>query len=96
MILRGSIDDVHKRAKVGAVYNIFAFFLWIVFVLVLPRLAGESIHPGSDSTPPVMPMHLKPSMRVVFYPAMLGWILLGFWIMNLRIRLRKVRLKLEE
>ena len=44
-ILRGSIDDRHKRAKVAAVYNIFAFVLWIVFVLILPRLAGEGLHP---------------------------------------------------
>ena len=93
MILRGSIDDVHKRAKVSAVYNIFAFFLWIVFVMVLPRLAGDSIHPGKDS-PPVLPMHLDPSMRIVFYPAMIGWILLGFWIMNIRVRIRKIENRL--
>ncbi|HNY03378.1 MAG TPA: cytochrome c biogenesis protein CcsA [Bacteroidales bacterium] len=94
LILRGSIDDHHKRAKVGAVYNIFAFFLWIVFVLILPRLAGDSIHPGKDS-PPVLPMHLDPSMRVVFYPAMLGWILLGFWIFSLRVRIRRIKMALE-
>lgn len=90
LVLRGSIDDIHKRAKVSAVYNIFAFFLWIVFVLIMPRLAGESIHPGKDS-PPVLPMHLEPSMRWIFYPAMTGWILLGFWIWNLRVRIRKLR-----
>lgn len=95
MILRGSIDDVHKRAKVSAVYNILAFFLWIVFVLVLPRLAADSIHPGKDS-PPVLPMHLDPSMRVVFYPAMAGWILLGVWILNIRVRMRRVLATLED
>jgi len=95
LILRGSIDDVHKRAKISAVYSIFAFFLWIVFVLVMPRLAGESIHPGKES-PPVLPMHLDPSMRIVFYPAMVGWILLGFWILNIRIRIRKAMIMMEE
>lgn len=95
MILRASIDDAHKRAKVSAVYNIFAFFLWIVFVLVMPRIAGESIHPGKDS-PPVLPMHLDPAMRLVFYPAMVGWILLGFWILNVRIRLQRLKSSLEE
>jgi heme exporter protein C len=89
LILRGSIEDPHKRAKVAAVYNIFAFFLWIVFVLILPRIAGESIHPGKDS-PPVLPMHLEPSMRIIFYPAMLGWMLLGFWIFQIRVRLHKL------
>ena len=94
MILRGSIQDTHKRAKVAAVYNIFAFFLWIVFVLILPKLAGESIHPEKDS--PVLPMHLEPSLRTIFYPAMIGWILLGFWIMQLWVRIRKIRNKIEQ
>jgi heme exporter protein C len=94
MILRGSIDDVHKRAKVGAVYNIFAFVLWIVFVLIMPRIAGESIHPGKTDSP-VLPMHLYPEMRLVFYPAMVGWILLGVWILLVRIRIRKLKLKIE-
>ena len=95
-VLRGSIEDVHKKAKVGAVFNIFAFILWIVFVIILPRIAGDSLHPGTgNNVVPVMPMHLDPSMRLVFYPAMAGWILLGFWILNIRVRIRKIKLKLE-
>lgn len=96
MILRGSIEDHHKRAKVGAVYNIFAFVLWIVFVLILPRLAGDSLHPATgNDTVPVLPMHLDPEMRLVFYPAMLGWILMGFWIMQIRVRMKNIKNKLE-
>jgi len=95
-VLRGSIEDVHKKAKVAAVFNIFAFILWIVFVIILPRIAGESLHPGTgNNVVPVMPMHLDPTMRLVFYPAMAGWILLGFWILNIRVRIRKIKLKLE-
>ena len=98
VILRSSIEDLHKRAKVSAVYNIFAFVLWIIFVLILPRMAGDSLHPatGNDNSTPVMPMHLDPSMRTVFYPAMLGWILLGTWILQIRVRLSKIRHLLEE
>ncbi len=95
-ILRGSIDDVHKRAKVSAIYNIFAFFLWIVLVIILPRLAGESIHPaGGNNANTVLPMHLPPAMRLIFYPAMLGWILLGVWIYQIRVRLRKIKLLID-
>jgi len=80
---------------VSAVYNILAYVLWIVFVMIMPRMAGESIHPGKD-TSPVLPTHLEPSLRIVFYPAMLGWILLGIWIMNLRVRFRRIRMALGE
>lgn len=96
VILRGSIEDPHKRAKVSAVYNIFAFVLWIVFVLVMPRLTEGGLHPankGEANT--VMPMNLSASLRIVFYPAMIGWILLATWILTLRIRIRKIRLTLE-
>ena len=95
-ILRGSIDDTQKRAKVGAIYNIFAFFFWIVLVIILPRLAGESIHPaGGGNANTILPMHLAPSMRLIFYPAMVGWILLGLWIYQIRLRLRKIKLIID-
>jgi len=92
MVLRGSIHDIHKRAKVSAVFNIFAFILWIVFVMILPRMTGSTIHPGQDGAP-VMALHLSGPARTVFYPAMLGWILLGFWILNLRIRIKRLGIR---
>jgi heme exporter protein C len=95
LILRGSIEDTRKRAKVSAVYNIFAFVLLIVFLLILPRIQ-ESIHPaGKGKGNPVMPMQLDPMMRVVFYPAMIGWILLGCWIWQIRVKIRELKIKIE-
>lgn len=93
-ILRGSIDDPQKRAKVSAVYSVLAYILWIVFVLVLPRTANSSIHPGQDGAP-VMALDLSNTTRLVFYPAMIGWILLGLWILNLRVRIRKIKRSIE-
>ncbi|HPS74152.1 MAG TPA: cytochrome c biogenesis protein [Bacteroidales bacterium] len=90
LILRASVDDVHKRAKISAVYNSFAFILWMSFVLIMPRTAGSSIHPGQEGVP-LLSLDLSLNTRLVFYPAMAGWILLGIWIMNLRIRLNKIQ-----
>lgn len=87
-ILRASVPDPQKRAKVSAVYNILAYALWIVFVLILPRTTAGTLHPGQDGLP-VMSLGLSPATRMVFYPAMAGWILLGLWIMELRTRIRK-------
>lgn len=94
-VLRGSIDDPQKRAKVSAVYNILAFILWIVFVMILPRTSGSTLHPGQDGAP-VMALGLGSTTRLVFYPAMAGWILLGFWIMTLRVRMRKLKNQTEQ
>src|SRR6056297_2465981 len=37
-VLKVSINDKEKSARLGAVYNIFAFTMMILFVMVLPRM----------------------------------------------------------
>ncbi|HEX7412206.1 MAG TPA: cytochrome c biogenesis protein CcsA [Bacteroidales bacterium] len=89
-VLRHSMDEDHKRAKVAAVYNIFAFVLLIIFVGILPKMSHGSLHPGAGGSPSTMAT-LDNTMRMVFYPAIVGWILIGTWILNIRVRY--VRLK---
>ena len=97
IVLRNSIDEDHKRAKVSAVYNIFAYIMFIVFIMVIPRLKGsESLHPGNGGNPAFSNYDLDSSLRAIFYPAVLGWILLGTWLLNIRIRMGKIKSKLED
>ena len=44
-ILRNAIPDDAKRARLAAVYGIFAFVMMIVFIMVLPKMT-DSLHPG--------------------------------------------------
>lgn len=89
-VLRGSFTDIDKRARISAVYNIFAFAMLFPSIWIIPRLVG-SLHPGapgSDSGNPALDKKdLDASMRLVFYPAVIGWTLLGVWIATLKIRL---------
>ena len=95
LVLRSAVPDEEKRARVSAVYNIFAFVLLIVFVGILPRLSTNTLHPGSgDGNPAFGDMDAQ--MRYVFYPALIGWILLSFWILQLKIRYRKIESYLQE
>jgi len=94
MILRNAIDDEHKRAKVAAVYNIFAFVMLIVFLLVIPRMTPDSLHPGYGGNPAFSSYDLDSTMRLVFYPSIFAWILLGVWIATLRVRYKKIERKL--
>ena len=89
-ILRTSIDDPEKRARLAAVYNVFAFVLMIVFIGILPRMT-DSLHPGNGGNPAFGNYDLDNGMRMVFYPAVLGWILMGWWIATLRVRLERLR-----
>jgi heme exporter protein C len=94
IILRNSMDEEQKRARVAAVYNIFAFVLLIVFLVVYPRMNKvDSLHPGNGGNPAFSSYDLDKNMRMVFYPAVFGWIMTGLWIANISIRSSIVRYK---
>tara|TARA_R110002049_G_scaffold251627_2_gene426013 strand:+ start:8339 stop:8995 length:657 start_codon:yes stop_codon:yes gene_type:complete len=95
LILRSSMDEEQKRGRIAAVYNIFAFVMLIVFIGVLPRMY-DSLHPGNGGNPAFDSYDLDSNMRLVFYPAVAGWILLSLWIANLNIRINKLKDKIEE
>jgi len=89
-VLRNSMTDMDKRGRVAAVYNIFAYFIYIPMIMILPRLT-ESLHPGGKGTegnPGLGGSSLDATMETVFWPAVTGWVLLATWITTLRLRVR--------
>ncbi len=91
-VLRNSINDPRKKAEISAVYGIFAFVLMIVLVLVLPRLQPvDSLHPGKGGNPSFGKYDLSNDMRLVFYPAILAWTLIGWWIFELSLRIQRLK-----
>jgi heme exporter protein C len=98
LVLRGSMTDIDKKARISAVYNIFAYFIYIPLIMILPRLV-QSLHPGGmegakgGGNPALGGGSLDASMRMIFWPAVFGWILLGIWISNLKIRLSLLHYK---
>ncbi|HAC24552.1 MAG TPA: ABC transporter permease [Cytophagales bacterium] len=94
-VLRGSLDNIEQRARLSAVYNIFAFAAMIPLIFVIPRLQ-DSMHPGSGGNPGFNVYDLDSRMRLVFYPAVIGWILLGVWVAGLQVRTRQIKQHLED
>jgi heme exporter protein C len=94
IILRSGLKDDEKKAKISAVYNIFAFAMLIPLIFVLPRMV-DSLHPGNGGNPAFKQYDLDKYMRMVFWPAVVGWFLLGLWIATLKIRLGLVRYRRE-
>lgn len=88
-VLRGSFENPEQRGRISAVYNIFAFSALIPLLFVLPRLT-DSLHPGNGGNPGFNAYDLDSRLRLVFYPAVIGWTLLGVWVATLRVRLRRV------
>ncbi len=94
-VLRNSMPDMDKRARVSSVYNIFAYFIYIPLIMILPRLV-QSLHPGGEGVegnPAMNGRDLDPTMRMIFWPAVIGWTLLGVWMTSLLIRISKLKEK---
>ncbi|WP_461452346.1 cytochrome c biogenesis protein CcsA [Mucilaginibacter sp.] len=89
LVLRNSIDEEQKRAKISAIYNIFAFPIMIVLIFILPRMT-DSLHPGSGGNPAFGKYDLDNGMKIAFYPAMLGWSFIALWIATIRYRIRLI------
>ena len=89
-VLRNSVEDESKKGKISSVYNILAFSMLIPLIFILPRLT-DSLHPGNGGNPGFNVYDLNSQLRIVFYPAVIGFILLGVWIADLRLRVLKLK-----
>ena len=88
LVLRNSIPDLDKRARISAVYNVFAFAMLFPTIWIIPRLV-DSLHPGGMGNPAFDTKDIDARMRLVFWPGSVpGWTLLGVWITSLRLRLK--------
>ena len=92
LVLRDSINDLDRRARVSAVYNIFAFAMLFPTIWIMPRMM-ESLHPGRQGNPALNTDDIDSRMRLVFYPAVIGWTLLAVWITTLKIRITLLKEK---
>jgi heme exporter protein C len=94
-VLRGSLDNQEQKARLSAVYNIFAFAAMIPLLFIIPRLTS-SMHPGNGGNPGFNMYDLDSRMRLVLYPATAGWFIVGYWIASLRIRYKVIEEKIHD
>ena len=92
IVLRSSIEDMQTRARISAVFNVFAYAAMVPLLFILPRMT-DSLHPGNGGNPGFNIYDLNNTLRLVFYPSVIGWTLLGVWFVSLRARVRFLRLK---
>jgi len=94
-ILRASIIQEMTRARVSSVFNIFAFVMFMLFIMVFPRLT-DSLHPGNGGNPAFGKYDLDNNMRLIFYPAVIGWMCFSGWILNILNRISLIKSKIDD
>ncbi len=96
VVLRSSIEDMEKKARLAAVYKIFAFVIMFVFIMILPRMGGPSIHPGTDGNPALGTGDLAPQMQKVFFPAIAAWMMFAYWVYTIVYRADTIQEKIHQ
>ncbi|MCO6460041.1 MAG: cytochrome c biogenesis protein CcsA [Saprospiraceae bacterium] len=94
-ILWKTFKDEQIQLRVSSAFNIFAFVAMIPLIFVIPRLY-DSLHPGNGGNPALGGEDLDNTMRMVFYPAVIGYTLLGLWLANLLYRMNKIENHLKQ
>ncbi len=93
--LRSAIDIEEKRASLSAVYSVMAFVTVPFFIFIMPRIM-PGLHPGSSDDTNAGPVlssgGMNAAMRVVLYSTLAGYILLYAWLMQIKIRVFRLKL----
>ena len=93
-MLRSAFDDQKKRARISAVYNIFAVTTIPFLLYVVPRQL-TSLHPGAEGNPAFSEITAA-ELRFILYPAMMGFIALSYWVYDITYRANRVRYIAEQ
>ncbi|MGH7725187.1 MAG: cytochrome c biogenesis protein CcsA [Candidatus Eiseniibacteriota bacterium] len=86
LTLRAAVEDPARRARLAAVYGIFAAGVTPLLIFVVPRLYF-TLHPDPIvNTAGKLEMH--PRMFQVFMASLIGFTVLFFWVYSLDVRIR--------
>jgi len=100
-VLRSTIDDAQRRARLSAAYSIVAFVTVPFLVFVLPRML-PGLHPGSaddvNAGPLLSPKSdaINTTKQILFGLSLFSFTILYFWLVNLRVRTENVYLSITD
>jgi heme exporter protein C len=93
LTLRAAVEEPARRARLAAVYGIFAGAVTPLLIFVVPRLFF-TLHPDPIvNTSGKLEMH--PRMFQVFFASLVGFTVLFFWVYSLEVRIRLAALRAE-
>jgi heme exporter protein C len=92
-VLRSAFDDPERRAKISAVFNVFAATTIPFLLYIIPRQL-QSLHPGAEGNPAFSEI-TAPELRIIFYPAVIGFIGLSLWMSDILKRYNWIKYKTQ-
>jgi heme exporter protein C len=95
LLLRSGMKDEYQRARISAIYHLFVFPIFIALIVVMPKLSGDSLHPGAGGSVGFNQYDLDNTMRMFFYPAVIGWIAIFVWVSGLLHRINKLEIQTD-
>jgi heme exporter protein C len=91
LTLRAAVPEPARRARLAAVYGLFAAAVTPLLIFVVPRLFF-TLHPD-----PIVnaggKLEMHPRMFQVFLASLVGFTVLFFWVYSLEIRIRLAALR---
>lgn len=93
-VLRTAFDNPEKRAKIAAVFNVFAATTIPFLLYIIPRQL-PSLHPGADGNPAFSEI-TAPELRYIFYPAVIGFIALSVWLSDILNRYKRLKAESDQ
>lgn len=92
--LRSAIENQEQKAKLSSVYSIIAAVTVPFFIFIMPRIV-ESLHPSDTIVNSQGKITMNPVMLTIFLTSLAGFTLLFFWILDIKTRVEKLHLKIE-
>jgi heme exporter protein C len=93
LTLREAVPDPSRRARLAAVYGLFAAAITPLLIFVVPRLYF-TLHPD-----PIVnsrgKLEMHPRMFAVFMASLVGFTALFFWVYSLDVRIRLLALRAQ-
>lgn len=86
LILHKSSGSKELIQRIASIYNIMCFMLMMVLTMIMPRITEYSIHPGSKGGQTFITGGMDFNLQIVFYPAIIGWLLIGWYIYQVQFR----------
>jgi heme exporter protein C len=90
--LRSSLPDREKRATLSAVMSLLFGLAAIFLIYIVPRMGPGTLHPTETVA---NSGGMSNSVRIIFWPAVISFVGLFYWIWGLTVRISRIQHETE-